>query len=125
MAGRKNKLELQSLLDIVVSKVTRDFNVDEIILFGSYAKGTENDESDVDVAVISPDLDAKAAIFKNSLTIKKKTKLYEPYLQLIAFPSETFYEEKFIDPSFIQEIKKTGKSIFNSQAHTSKPTKTL
>jgi predicted nucleotidyltransferase len=112
MVGRKNKLELESLLDTVITKVTNGFDVDEIILFGSYAKGTENDLSDVDVAVISPDLDVKGTILKNSLIIKKKTKLYEPYLQLMAFPSETFYEEKFIDPGFIQEIKRTGRSIY-------------
>lgn len=112
MVRKKNKVELQELLDLVVDKTTSDFNVDEIILFGSYAKGTENDLSDVDVALVSPDLDEDCPLFENSLKIKKTVKLFEPYLQLTAFPSRIFYEEDFISPDFIQEIKRTGKTVY-------------
>lgn len=39
-------------------KVLRDFNITvaQAILFGSYASGNASDESDIDVAIISPDL---------------------------------------------------------------------
>ena len=112
MVGKKTKIELQELIDKVVSMITKDFAVDEIILFGSYAKGTANNLSDVDIAVVSPDLDEAKPIVLNSLKIKQKVKLFEPYLQMMAFPSSVFYSEKFIDPAFIQEIKKTGKKVY-------------
>ncbi len=32
--------------------VSKHFDVDKIILFGSYAKGTQRDDSDIDVAVV-------------------------------------------------------------------------
>jgi len=112
MVRKKTEIELKELIDKVIFSVTESFNVDEIILFGSYAKGTENEFSDVDIAVISPDLEVNKSICLNALKIKQKVKLFEPYLQLLAFPSETYYSEKFIDPDFIKEIKSTGKVVY-------------
>ena len=81
-----------------------------------YAAGANlnvNDNSDVDITVVSPDLDKTKPIYANALAIKKKTKLFEPYLQLTAFPSDTYYSENFIDPDFIREIKRTGKKVYS------------
>jgi predicted nucleotidyltransferase len=50
----KTSNELKELTDKVINLVTKEFQVDEIILFGSYAQGTATDLSDVDVLVISP-----------------------------------------------------------------------
>ncbi len=112
MVERKNKIELENFIENIVTKITNDFEVDEIVLFGSYAKDTAHAWSDVDLAVISPDLDSQKLIYENVRTIRKKTKLYEPYLQLFAFQSKVFYEETFIDPSFIKEIKTTGRKVY-------------
>ena len=112
MAGKKTRDELIDILNLVVDKVTSNLNIDEILLYGSYAKGKENDDSDIDIAVISPDLETKNPIFENALYIHRKSFLYEPYIQLLAFTSQTYYEEEFIKPEFIQEIKNTGKSIY-------------
>lgn len=38
-------------------KVQQYYKVTAIILFGSYAKGTQNEDSDIDIAVISEDFD--------------------------------------------------------------------
>lgn len=113
MAGKKNKIELQDFLNKITSQITSTFDVDEIILFGSYAKGTETDDSDIDIAVISPNLDMNSPLFQNSLTVLNKAELFEPYLQLMAFPSKKFYEEEYIDPGFIRTIKKTGKQLYS------------
>lgn len=113
----KTTLELKALTDKIVSAITENFQVDEILLFGSYAKGTATDLSDVDIAVVSPDLEVGQAMFKNVLTVSRKAKLCEPYLQLLAFPSKSFYnEDSYIDPDFIREIKKTGKVLFSKSS---------
>ena len=112
MAGKKNQAELDTLLDSVINKVTSSMSVDKIILFGSYAKGNANDDSDIDIAVVSPDLSEHKAMFDNAIEVAQKSELYEPYVQLVAFPSKTYFEEKHISPSFIQEIKATGKVIY-------------
>jgi len=99
------------LISKVISSIKTGFDLDEVILYGSYAKGTADEFSDIDLAVISPDLNRKS-IFGNVRTIKNKIALYEPYLQLTAFPSKSFYEETFIDPDFVQEIKRTGRRVY-------------
>lgn len=40
-----------------VNEIKKQYNITSIILFGSYAKGTENENSDIDIAVISDDFD--------------------------------------------------------------------
>ena len=40
-----------------IEEIKKHYNVSAIILFGSYAKGTENEDSDIDIAVISDDFD--------------------------------------------------------------------
>lgn len=80
----------------------------------TYAKGTANEWSDVDVAVISPSLN-KRSVLGNVLDISNKIKFYDSDLQLTAFPSQNFYQESFDPQSFIGEIKRTSKKIYNKK----------
>ena len=38
-----------------IKKISEHYKIQAIILFGSYAKGTENEDSDIDIAIISSD----------------------------------------------------------------------
>ncbi len=40
-----------------IKEIKKKYDVTAIILFGSYAKGTENEDSDIDIAVISDDFE--------------------------------------------------------------------
>ena len=40
-----------------IEEIRKHYNITAIILFGSYAKGTENENSDIDIAVISDDFE--------------------------------------------------------------------
>ncbi|MDD9898600.1 MAG: nucleotidyltransferase domain-containing protein [Candidatus Melainabacteria bacterium] len=121
MAGKKNQDELNEFLNKVSKKILDNFEVDEIILFGSYAKGSEDDESDIDIAIVSPDLNEKFPMFENALAVHRKADLYEPYLQLVPFHSRKFYQETHIDPGFVAEIKKTGKRIYTKDSGLALP----
>lgn len=115
MVRKKTKLDLDALVERVKAKLNNHFNIDEMILFGSYAKGSENDLSDVDIAVVSPDLKENLAMFENVWKLLEKADIYEPYLQLVAFPSSIYNnEEEYVDPDFIREIKKTGKTLYSA-----------
>ena len=116
MVEKKNKIELEEYLEDIVTKVTSDFDVDEVILFGSYAKGVAKPESDIDVAIISTEMDLNKPNFVNVRKIKRKTNLIKPALQLFAFNPAAYYEEQFVDPDFIKEIKSTGKSVYSKQS---------
>lgn len=38
-----------------IKKISQHYKIEAIILFGSYAKGTESENSDIDIAIISSD----------------------------------------------------------------------
>lgn len=115
MAGKKNKIELNDFLNKVVTKIVSKLDIDEILLFGSYAKGQETDCSDIDIAVISPEFDSGKSMYSNAMKIYDRTDLIEPYLQLVPVASDRFYNETFIDPGFIKSIKETGKRIYSRE----------
>ena len=112
MARKKNYLNLKKKINYYISSLTKAINVDKIILFGSYANGTAHEFSDIDIALISPDLDPKKPTFFHNIEIAKKAKLYDGDLQLFAFPKKRFDKEEGVQGSFIHEIKKTGKVIY-------------
>lgn len=49
------KFELEKIVEILTEK----FSPLAIILFGSYVRGTQNSESDIDIAIIANDLNKK------------------------------------------------------------------
>lgn len=40
-----------------LKKLSKDFEIKEVILFGSRAKGTEKSDSDIDLIIVSPDFE--------------------------------------------------------------------
>lgn len=117
MARAKTAIELQEYTSKIISFITKKVNVEKVILFGSYAKGSAHEWSDIDLAVISPDFKSKSTTV-NSLRLISDIKLHEENLQLVCFSSQVFNnEDDWVDPGFIREIKNTGKVLY-SQAST-------
>ena len=112
MASKANNVDISGKLDHYIQCISSAIKVDQIILFGSYAKDLAHEYSDIDIAVVSPELDKNKSRYENVREIKKRTKLIEPGLQLFAFPTETFENEEGVQRLFIREIKKTGKVIY-------------
>lgn len=85
-----------------IEKISQYYKVEAIILFGSYAKGTENEDSDIDIAIISSDfsdiIEDGAKLI--GLTWKIDTRI-EPH------PITTEDYEK-ISNLFIKEVINTG-----------------
>lgn len=57
MVKRTINKDIINSINKFIEKIKKQYNVTAIILFGSYAKGTENENSDIDIAVISDDFD--------------------------------------------------------------------
>ena len=57
MVERTINKEILNSINEFVEEIKKHYNITDIILFGSYAKGTENEDSDIDIAVISDDFD--------------------------------------------------------------------
>lgn len=79
-----------------------NINIEQAILFGSYAKGTQNKYSDIDLAVVSADFEGNR--FKDNL------KLAEAKLRTsIDLETHPFRIQDFsIDNLFVKEILKEG-----------------
>ena len=81
-------------------------NLRRVIMFGSFAKGTQHQWSDIDVALVADDFSGVGFLDRqrfSGIGIKK------PYIRIepITYPTNYFVES---DP-FIEEIKNTGIEI--------------
>ena len=55
MVKRTIDREIMESINKYIEKISKYYKIDAIILFGSYAKGTQNEDSDIDIAIISSD----------------------------------------------------------------------
>ena len=85
-----------------IEKISQYYKIEAVILFGSYAKGTENEDSDIDIAIISSDfndiIEDGAKLI--GLTWKIDTRI-EPH------PITTEDYQKVSNP-FVREVVDTG-----------------
>ena len=96
----------KEIIDIVnkyVEIVNKNYNVIAIILFGSYAKGTQREDSDIDIAIITDDIKTDKFDEEVNLMQLRNNIDYriEPHIISIAD-----YEND--ETPFVVEVKKTG-----------------
>ena len=98
-----NNIKIMEIVQKYVEKVCENYKIEAIILFGSYAKGTEQEDSDIDIAIITDDF--KNDIFDEQLNLKKLRweidLRIEPHLIRIE-------DYKEVSTPFIQEVIDTG-----------------
>jgi len=87
-------------------KVRHSLPVDKIYLFGSYAKGTATELSDVDIAVFFTNFQEKTR-FDFELSLLKLCRGHRSYFEPLAFESADLYD----DNPFVNEILRTGLEI--------------
>lgn len=97
-----NKLIMQ-IVQKYVEKILENYNVEAIILFGSYAKGTEHEDSDIDIAIVTDDIENDIFDEEVKLMVLRKGIDYriEPHIIRIQ-------DYKEISTPFVQEIIDTG-----------------
>jgi predicted nucleotidyltransferase len=88
-----------------------------IILFGSYAKGTATDDSDIDMVVILDNYDVAKTYeerLKKKLYINKLVRNinYKVALDILVYSRAEYKIVKDIGNYFIDEIEQTGKIIY-------------
>jgi predicted nucleotidyltransferase len=94
-----------------ISKAIYDeFNPDKIILFGSYAYGNPQDDSDIDLLVIMP---YKGNVFRKTWEILNKIQPKFAVDILIRTPREIEQHLAWND-FFLQEIMQKGKVLYES-----------
>ena len=104
MALSKNKV-----MDIVKGFLTissRKHDIKRAYIFGSFAKGTAQDYSDVDLAVILGTLrSSEDSIFNEDFEIFHEAQQYNSLLEVVCFHENAFDRDS---GALIQKIKKEG-----------------
>ncbi len=95
--------EIANIVEKYIAIVKENYNVVAIILFGSYAKGMENEDSDIDIAVITDDIKTDKFDEEVKLTLlrRKIDNRIEPHIISI-----NDYEND--ETPFVVEVKNTG-----------------
>ena len=102
MAKKSIDKEIMESIKKYIEKISNYYKIEAIILFGSYAKGTENEDSDIDIAIISSDFNDIIEDGANLIgyTWKIDTRI-EPH------PIKT-EDYKNVTTPFVQEVINTG-----------------
>jgi len=105
----RKEIHINDEIRKLVKALEKDIAVDEVILFGSYAKGSAKEDSDIDIAIISNHFGENP--------IKEKQLIYrtiikediEPLFEVHTFSPN---EIKKSNNHFISEIRSTGKKLW-------------
>jgi len=107
-----NKLITQEQIEHVAKIIIDNYHPEKIILFGSYAKGTPTQGSDLDIAVIKD----------SSLPQHQRPREIRKYLRGICIPMDIFVytkaeieEWKDVKQAFITQILQTGKVVYENK----------
>ncbi|MDR0308011.1 MAG: nucleotidyltransferase domain-containing protein [Chitinispirillales bacterium] len=101
------KIELENIVRTLVDTGT----VSRIFLFGSYAKGEETPDSDIDLCVLTP-IKGKRPIELMANYRKKLLNVQTMPLDLLAFNQDEFYSYTDCPVSFQYEIAINGVLLY-------------
>ncbi len=100
------------LTEAYLLEVRKDIFIEKAILFGSFAKGVFDKESDIDLLLVSPSFEEQAD--KSWTLLLKKRELFYNYpgyrsIEVIPMSNHQYYSNT-ISP-LLAEIRKTGLEI--------------
>ena len=99
---------VNTILRQYIHDVARAMPIDKVYLYGSYAKGTQQEDSDVDICFFSESFSARRTLDVLTELFMLKVK-YDKYLLIEpnAFPTSEIYN----DNPFVKEILRYGQEI--------------
>lgn len=104
MAKRNVDIDILKSVEEYIKEISKHYNIQEVYLFGSYAKGTNHEDSDIDIAIITDDIKCND-VFDEQLNLKKLRRnidyRIEPHLIEVA-------DYDNVETPFVQEVIDTG-----------------
>lgn len=102
-------------------KSLKPSNPSKIVLFGSYARGTATSDSDLDLMVILDNNDVAKTYeerINKKLFISKLVREinYEAALDILVYSKEEFRLLKERGNSFLKEVEKNGKVVYEKRS---------
>ena len=99
-------VDILNSIEKYIEEISKYYKIDAIILFGSYAKGTNNEDSDIDIAIISSDIKDKFDDMVKLMNLR-----WDIDLRIEPHPIKT-EEFKENETPFIDEVIKTGIELY-------------
>ncbi|MCL4484646.1 MAG: nucleotidyltransferase domain-containing protein [Bacteroidetes bacterium] len=93
----------------IVNRIAIRFNPDKIILFGSYAAGNPNNDSDIDLLIIK---DTDLPRHKRSFDIQKSLIGSMIPMDILVYTTKEFEQERKEKSSFLFSAIKTSKILY-------------
>jgi uncharacterized protein len=111
MAKKLTNRELEEVLESFLNSLRNKIEIQDSFLFGSYAKGTANENSDIDLLIISPDLPLNKPKGANGFYLAKLAGIENVYpgLEIIGV-----HPDKLSAPLtkfFFDEVLETAKKL--------------
>jgi hypothetical protein len=103
-----DSVELRRFIDEYVARLRQLVRVDCVYLFGSYAKGTPRERSDVDLAVVSPDFGE--SLFQDVRALAAGR--WDPRSRICPLPFPRREWEELPEGSFLREVIRTGREVY-------------
>lgn len=96
--------EIAEKINKFVKSIVLEYNPVKIVLFGSYAKGTNNENSDIDIAVVVDEVDGSF--------IEKEARLYKIRRSIDANIEPILIQQDKDESGFLEHILSYGKLLF-------------
>ena len=88
-------------------------NASQVILFGSYARGEANEQSDVDFLIIA---ESELPRFKRSRELYKLLRPYPFAMDLVVYTPREIERDKQLPGSFVSTVLRQGKTVYVQRA---------
>jgi predicted nucleotidyltransferase len=107
-----DKQKLDRTLERMVKRLVRRFNPDQIILFGSHARGAARPESDIDLLVVLPLRGSKRA-----KQVEMRLALHDIHVpkDIIVVTPEEVARQRYIVGTLIKPALQEGKVLYARQ----------
>ncbi len=108
-----NKKEIQATLNSIVERLVTHFDIEKIVLFGSYVTGKQTKDSDLDLFVLLNT--KKKGIERYAMVSEVLEPRIIPMDIIVKTPAEIKKRENYFDP-FIKSIMTEGRVLYEKAA---------
>ena len=98
-------------LDNLIQKIEREITVEEIILFGSHAYGKPNEDSDIDLCIISK-LNNQRKVDLTKKARKAIASVSSKPVDILIYDKNDFYERANLVSTLEFKIKNEGVKVY-------------
>lgn len=105
----KNKNSIKKKIDKYIQTLKNYVEIDKVVLYGSWANGSPNELSDIDLAIFSPDFGNSK--LKELQLLSKLSWEVDETIEAIPYSSNKL--NTYDSTSFIYEIIETGETIYD------------